>query len=281
MQSPTARREAAEQGELMAAARPRLTDQTYLRTDQYKDSAKLGARAQLYRFNTNPHGWLKWVFDRFGLSPTSRVLELGCGPGHLWTANLDRIPDGWDVILSDLSPGMIREARVNLRSSRSWVGFEVIDVQSIPFADDSFDTVIANHMLYHVAELDRALSKIRRVLRPGGRLYASTGGRRHLEELRVLAETIDPSTDWSAASRFGLENGTTQLSAWFDQVTLHRYDNSLIVTESAPIVAYLESRRSADRVRSRRQELIDKIEHIIELEGAFHIQTDAGLFEAL
>ena len=264
----------------MAAARPSLTDKAYLLTDQYKDSVKLGARAQLYRFNSNPQGWLEWVFDRFSLSPNSRVLELGCGPGHLWATNIDRVQDGWDLTLSDLSPGMVREAQAKLRNSRPMLSFGVIDIQSIPFADDSFDTVVANHMLYHVPEIDRALSEIRRVLRPGGRLYASTGGRRHLEELQVLAETIDPSTDWSEASRFGLENGTTQLSAWFNQVTLHRHDNSLIVTESAPVVAYLESQRSSERVKSRRQELIDRVDHIIGAEGAFHIQTDMGLFEA-
>ena len=46
---------------------------------------------------------------------------------------------------------------------------ELIDIQQIPYPDGSFDTAIANFMLYHVPDLPRAIGEVRRVLRPGGR----------------------------------------------------------------------------------------------------------------
>ena len=87
-------------------------------------------------------------------------------------------------MLSDFSEGMLEQARQNLKSSLSLFQFNVIDAQSIPFDNASFDIVIANHMLYHVPNRSKAFSEIKRVLKPSGRFYSSTGGCTHLKELR-------------------------------------------------------------------------------------------------
>src|SRR5262245_37624761 len=85
----------------------KATSPEYLRK-QYKDSSNLNARIGLHaRFSTNPLGFHRWVFDRLQLPMESYVLEVGCGPGALWASNGDRIPVGWDVILTDYSPGMV------------------------------------------------------------------------------------------------------------------------------------------------------------------------------
>jgi len=124
----------------------KLSDQKYLLTEQYKNASNLNARFQLHeRFSTNKYGWHRWVFDQLHLPPSCRILELGCGPGYLWLKNNDRIPDGWEITLSDFSPGMLQEAQQNLSPSDHPFTFEVIDAQSIPFADESFDAIIANH----------------------------------------------------------------------------------------------------------------------------------------
>jgi len=66
---------------------------------------------------------------------------------------------------------MLDEAQQRLANVPSDFAFERIDVQAIPYNDASFDVVIANHMLYHVPDLPKALAEIRRVLRPGGLLH--------------------------------------------------------------------------------------------------------------
>lgn len=145
-----------------------LSSQQYLLNEQYKDASNLNARIQLHqRFGTSKVDWHRWVFEQFALAAGSRILELGSGPGHLWQKNLDRIPPHCQITLSDFSEGMLQEAKNNLAQSASRFSFQVIDAQSIPFGDASFDVVIANHMLYHVP--DRA-----RLLRNPARL-ATTG----------------------------------------------------------------------------------------------------------
>ena len=51
------------------------------------------------------------------------------------------------------------------------VSFEKIDIQSIPFEDNSFDMIIANHMLFHVPDLNKALLEVKRVLKERGYFY--------------------------------------------------------------------------------------------------------------
>ena len=64
--------------------------------------------------------------------------------------------------------------------------FEVVDAQLIPYEKHTFNVVIANYMLYHVPDLAKALSEIRRVLQPKGRLYATTVGLNQMAELRKV-----------------------------------------------------------------------------------------------
>ena len=75
---------------------------------------------------------------------------------------------------------------VELARSRG-VDARVGDVQEPPFEDASFDVVVAAWMLYHVPDLDRAVAELARVLRPGGRLVATTNAADHLQEMLELA----------------------------------------------------------------------------------------------
>ena len=85
------------------------TERAYLREVQYRDDSNLNARAELHRrFSVDRRGLQPWTFDQLELPPDGRLLEVGCGPGMLWTANSGRVPEGWRVVLSDFSPGMAR-----------------------------------------------------------------------------------------------------------------------------------------------------------------------------
>ncbi len=263
-------------------------------TRQYSDASNLKARIALHeRFSTNPYGLPRWIFDHFELPDEATVLEIGCGPGRLWTENLDRLPEGWIITLTDASPGMVREAKRSLSGSRRRFEFQVADVQELPFEGERFDAVVANHMLYHVPDRERAFSQITRVLKPGGTLYAATNGGRTQSEMGWMQRILDPSHPAESYFRtpldFGLENGAELLSPWFSDVTLRRYEDALFVTEVEPLVEYLLSGSAADSaVREssnyefdrRVSDLVERLEQEMAREGSIHITKDTGLFVA-
>ncbi len=273
---------------LMMSDRQLSSSQDYLLTKQYKNDQNLRARIQLHeQFSTNKYDWQRWVFDHFVMPEQARLLELGCGPGELWVKNLDRIPGGWDITLSDLSPGMLHEAQKNLQDSQHHFSFAIIDAQSIPFSDNHFDAVIANHMLYHIPDRAKALSEIRRVLKEGGHFYAATNGQDHMRELRELLLRFDPdiTTPWSLFSpgslSFWLENGQEELSPYFSHVTLHRYHDGLEVTGAEPLIAYVLSTPIIDYFDEDKLSQFRKfIQQEIQTQSAIHISKETGLFEA-
>lgn len=91
------------------------------------------------------------------LDPGTRVLEIGCGQGHLTKALAAR---GVDIVGIDANPhaadvadhGLVRHMRA----------------ESLDFEDDVFDLVISVHAIEHIPELTQALAEISRVLVPGG-----------------------------------------------------------------------------------------------------------------
>jgi SAM-dependent methyltransferase len=263
----------------------KFTDQQYLKTDQYKDSSNLNARVEIHRrFSTNPYGWMTWVFDHLLYLPAdARILELGCGPGYLWTENATRIPSAWDITLSDLSSGMLDSAWRNLVVTGRNYKFKEIDAQTIPFADATFDAVIANHMLYHVPEIARALAEIKRVLKPGGRFFATTVGDRHLQEITNWFRQMHKSEVWdSFANLFTLENGLGQVQPFFPGVTVSRYIDSLHVTELEPLIAYFRSGvRAGELSEAEFAKLRVDLENELKEQGRIFITKDSGLFEAV
>lgn len=256
-------------------------DPTYLRNDQYRDGCNLSARIELHqRFSTNRYPWHRWVFDHIDPTDRIRLLEIGCGTGDLWLANQERLPPGWQPLLSDHSIGMVRSAFERLTNATITPLCLVADAPVLPVADQALDVVVANHMLYHVPDLSRALAEIRRVLRPGGRFYAATNGQTHLQELDALVSSVAPDTVWhDDAARFGLENGAARLRPWFTGVERDDYPDRLEITEVEPAVRYLLSTPSKDMLDKRhRERLRNEIAATIARDGAFRVTKSVGIF---
>jgi len=263
---------------------PEGTNQQYLLTQQYKNASNLNARIELHkRFSTSTQSWYAWILEHFTFANNSQILELGCGSAEFWHHNRERIPAGWSVTLSDFSAGMLEDARQNLRDSKHPFAFQVIDAQAIPFADESLDVVIANHMLYHVPDRARALSEIRRILKPGGHFYATTVGETHVRELDDLVGRVANTGVFSEKLRyaFTLESGYDQLTPYFSQVTLDRFIDALVVTEAEPLIAYILSTRAGHFLSEERiQTLHTLIEQELAEHGAIHITKSSGIFVA-
>lgn len=263
----------------------KFNDPQYLKSDQYRDATNLDARVGIHqRFSTNPYGWFRWVFDTLlKLPENARILELACGNGLLWKENANRIPAGWKITLSDLSPGMLDAAWRNLVVTGRAFQFQEIDAQSIPFEDETFDAVVANHMLYHVPDRPGAIAEMKRVLKAGGRLIATTVGENHMKEMNGwLTRVSGDRLSGMSSLPFLLENGGEQLEEFFSSVSLSRYQDSLEVTEVDPVIAYIRSGIAAsDLLEHELARVRDDLEKELQENGRILISKDSGLFEAI
>ena len=114
-------------------------------------------------------------FDRLGLLPRHRVLDLGCGGGRHAFEVARR---GAGVVALDRNAGDTKDASAMLSAMRTageapddrLAAATNGDALDLPFADESFDRVIAAEVLEHVPADSAALAELVRVLRPGGRL---------------------------------------------------------------------------------------------------------------
>lgn len=236
-------------------------------TGQYRTSDALRARIALHsRFGTADRSWFDWVFDRLDLEPGDQVLDVGAGTGMLWESCARRVPKDVSVVLVDRSAGMLADA---VATGHSGV---FCDAEALPLRDQWFDVVLAAHMLYHVPRVAVALEQMRRVLKPGGRLIATTNGAGHMAELDQLAsgEPIRLS--------FSLENGADLLSRSFDSVRREVYEDELEVTVADAAVNYLLSYRdlSCEQIAAAR----DTIDQAIAEYGSFRGTKASGAFLA-
>lgn len=119
----------------------------------------------------------------------TRILDLGCGTGAASVA-LKKHFRGAQVVALDVAPGMAARARGR---SRLWrrIDTVVADAHHLPFAEGRFDLVFTNLMLQWSDDVDRLLSQVRAVIKPGGLLLASTFGPETLQELRMAWAAAD------------------------------------------------------------------------------------------
>ena len=157
-----------------------------------------------------------------------RVLEVGGGQGELAERMQNEL--GAEVSFVDISPRMVELARARGVDAREG------DVQALPFADGSFDTVVAAWMLYHVPDIERGLSEIARVLTKGGALIAVTNSFDHIIELRELVRY-----EGSFDGTFSRENGEELLRRHFREAERIDADLEAEVRDRDVLEAYRRS----------------------------------------
>ncbi len=152
----------------------------------------------------------------------ARVLEVGCGPGHL-SIRLAR-HHGFEVTGLDLDPAMIARARANADPALNGAGpgpsFLVGDVAALAFPDGLFDLVVSTLSMHHWADAAAGLAEIGRVLRPGARALIwdfRPGVRPHLFGPRH-ADMPDP-VDYRRSSPLRVVNTTPWPWPWRFQLT--------------------------------------------------------------
>ncbi|MBO4687276.1 MAG: class I SAM-dependent methyltransferase [Clostridiales bacterium] len=252
-------------------------NQTDVVKDQYQSSANLSTRISIHdKYSTNKMGFGNWIFSNYEILPGYRVLELGCGTGDMWVGKDDVVDKCGQLVLSDFSEGMIDTSRSKLPHYGK-IEYRVIDIQTIPFEDDSFDVVIANMMLYHVPDLQQGLREVRRVLRKGGVFYCATFGEHGIIEYlsQILGEYgVEDNTN----KNFTLQNGNEYLKEFFESVERREYKDSLAVTDIDDLVGYIFSLSSMTTLGQMHREEIRAALEKEKVDGVLIVPKDYGMF---
>ncbi len=213
--------------------------------NQYQNASNISARIHLHSlYSQNQQGWFPWIYEQMEIRPDMRILEVGCGDGTLWTDNLKRLPENIAITLSDISEGMLRDARRAIGAEDARFSYNRLDCHQIPYGDEEFDLVIADHVLFYCEDITQVCREVFRVLKPAGRFLCSAYGQNHMKEVSQLVEGFDERIVLAADklyNRFGMENGREILVRYFSSCEWRMYEDSLIVQEPEPLISYVLS----------------------------------------
>ena len=248
---------------------------------QYQDATNVSARIRLHsEYSVNKEGWFPWMLKQLPVKDTVRVLEIGCGNGALWKENLHVLPENIHITLTDISEGMLRDARESIGKDTRF-SYAKVDCHHIPYEDNTFDIVIANHVLFYFEDVDAVIEECKRVLSPKGTFSCSTYSSEHMKEITDLVQEFHEDIVLSNECLyevFGLENGKEILQRHFKEVEMRKYEDRIEVNEAEPLIAYILSCHGnqnhilLDRYREFKQFVEEKVEK------GFTITKDAGIF---
>ena len=245
--------------------------------EQYSTSKGLDIRLAFHdKYSTNKQGYGSWLVSNYDIRKGMSVLEVGCGTGALWRGRDDQIDKCDSLVLTDLSEGMLKKAKENLGGKPN-VEYRIEDIQNLSFNEDTFDVVIANAMLYHVPDLKKGISEVRRVLKNGGVFYCATLGENNFVEklaewFRLGGEEFNPNHN------FTMQNGAEKLHVVFDDVTPLFYNDSFHITEIDDLMTYLRSLASFKAVLDLPKQKIRDILADHTVSGAIDLPKDYGMF---
>jgi len=258
---------------------------------QYADDRHLRVRQEIHEQYSIPNvDFAAWVLERGALGGQKRVLDVGVGGGSYCRAIREYYPES-DYVATDFSYGIL--ARHEMSNKRV-----VCDAQQLPFADGTFDVVMANHMLFPVQDIEQAIREFKRMLKSDGLLLTATNSIQTMPEfqalfrraLLLLSNHVRPNSPYLMPPHdaFTLENGVRRLARHFFAVVRHDLPSALVFPETEPVMVYLDSMRSfrEDTLppditwEALMEAMFDQVNRVITLQGELVVNKLSGVLVA-
>jgi phosphatidylethanolamine/phosphatidyl-N-methylethanolamine N-methyltransferase len=133
------------------------------------------------------------VIETLDIPPGAKVLEVGAGTGTSFPA----YPTHCEVVGIDLAPDMLARARQKIEDN-GWYHLSVLEMnaQDLEFADNTFDYVMAFHVVTVVPDPVRMVAEAKRVCKPGGKIVVVNHFTSDFPLIGSLTEALDPLTRW-------------------------------------------------------------------------------------
>ncbi|NER20022.1 MAG: class I SAM-dependent methyltransferase [Symploca sp. SIO1B1] len=120
---------------------------------------------------------------------SGEVLEIGFGTG----LNLSYYPQSLTTLtIVDVNPGMNRFAKKRIKNSSITVDSRILNGESLPMADNSFDSIVSTWTLCSITNVDKALQEIHRVLKPGGKFFFIEHGLSAQPQVQIWQNRLNP-----------------------------------------------------------------------------------------
>lgn len=245
--------------------------------EQYKTSDNLVTRISIHeKYSANKQGFGNWIVSHYDIPPDSEILELGCGTGSMWKGNLGLLNNGARLLLTDISEGMISAAEKTLGAHEN-VSYAIADIEALPYKNGCFDRVVANMMLYHVPDLEKGLSEVKRVLSEGGYFYCATFGENGI--IPYISGLLKEygATD-TTSKNFTLQNGHDILTKYFSDVKRFDYEDHLEVTDIEDILDYIYSMSGILSIAGLERSEIKRVLEKNAVNGVLYIPKENGMF---
>ena len=245
--------------------------------EQYKTADNLNTRISIHaKYSTNKLGFGNWLFSHYDISPNKKILELGCGTGDIWKSKLHLIDESIDLTLTDCSPNMISITKDNLGKQKH-VSYRVVNIEDIPYTDSCFDRVIVSMMLYHVPNLDKGLSEVKRILTREGYFYCATYGENGIIPF-IVSLLKEYGIKDTTNKNFTLQNGYGILKKYFSHIQKLVYEDSLAVTNVYDMLNYIYSLTGMSSISKLDRQTLKRILEKEMINGVLNIPKEYGMF---
>jgi ubiquinone/menaquinone biosynthesis C-methylase UbiE len=261
--------------------------------EMYATQERLNVRSRTHEIYTQPKmDFPEWVLNHILWQGDEKVLDIGCGAGLYMDTVRSRLNENGLLIAADISTSMLRTMNT---SKLPCMAFLLnADATYLPIRSQSFDVVMANHMLYYVQEVKKTVWEFRRVLRDGGYFIATTNSQNsmrdfHLEiveSLSILGYEDHPPSP--SRARFTLENGADYIKSIFPSVQTKQVENALIFPNVKPVEAYIDSLRPTYEPylhpdlswETLMEQIRKRVSEKIQINGKYKVSKTTGVFIA-
>lgn len=225
---------------------------------EYASEERLAKRNAIFRALVEGESPEDLAYAAIAEVRPARLLDVGCGQGDLTERFAAEL--GAAVRAIDISPRMVELTRAR------GIDASLADVEQLPFGDEDFDAVFAGWVLYHSPNLEQSIGECARVLRPGGRIVASTYSEDNLYELWDLIGCEEPRSPLS----FNRSNGKDLLGKHFGRVEQRDVEAQLVFPDAESMRNFVAA--TIDRAHYATQ--------VPEIDGPFRATTRHTVFVA-